>query len=106
MNCKPGDLAIVVSAEITPEMIGRIVKVVRPVFSGETVPCLGTLPIFDEVVWLCSAEGGTIPARFSDGVLRHLHERAICDRFLRPIRDTEGQDETLTWAGKPNEVKA
>ena len=30
MNCKPGDLAIIVASEHSPENIGRIVEVVRP----------------------------------------------------------------------------
>ena len=35
MNCKPGDLAIVVRARHTPEMLGRIVTVVRSPVPGE-----------------------------------------------------------------------
>ena len=35
MNCKPGDLALVVRARATPEMLGRIVTVVRAPVPGE-----------------------------------------------------------------------
>lgn len=27
------------------------------------------------------------------------------DNSLRPIRDNDGEDETLTWAGKPADIK-
>ena len=30
----------------------------------------------------------------------------VPDSFLRPIRDNPGDDETLTWAGKPEHVAA
>lgn len=34
MNCKPGDLAIIVKSNKIPSVVGRIVKVVAPVTRG------------------------------------------------------------------------
>lgn len=31
--------------------------------------------------------------------------KEIEDYKLRPLRDNDGEDETLTWAGKPSEIK-
>jgi hypothetical protein len=86
MNVKPGDLAIVVSAPRTPEMIGRIVKVERAAIDGE---------FFSDVrycsdgaaAWVCSvdARSGPLPSRTKNGVLLWLRTRAIADRLLRPI---------------------
>lgn len=35
MNCKPGDLAIIVRVGKLPENIGKIVEIIRPAVSGE-----------------------------------------------------------------------
>ena len=86
MNCKPGDLAIVVKSIAGNE--GKIVRVLRlhpnPPFN-----------FFDGPRW------------FIDRVLLDNAGDPIdhlADVVLRPIRGTELQDETLTWAGKPKEV--
>ena len=75
MNCKPGDLAIVVS-EQSPQHTGKVVTVVRA---------------FDRNSWICTPW------------LRTTRGQPIawCDCALRPIRDNDKEDETLTWAGKP-----
>ena len=82
MNCRPGDLAIVVKSNAGNE--GVLLDVIRQAEIGS---------------WLCIAltEGvGTI-RRFMPG------DQVICtDSCLRPLRDNDGQDETLTWAGLPN----
>ena len=85
MNCKPGDLADIVGCRNAPELNGTIVQVVRAVNYG---------------VWLCA--GHEIEANAARwGIAPH-----IFDRYLRPIRDQDGEDQTLTWAGKPSEVTA
>ena len=78
MNCKPGDLAVVARAtngDVVP-YLGRVVTCLRVVHGD----CWATDP---------ELEAG----------------RAIYDGALRPIRDQDGEDEMLTLAGKPNEVK-
>ena len=87
MNCKPGDLAIVVKAHKHAEhTVGAIVSVTTR---------FGML--------------GEWPAWNYKGVLRDKLGRRITaleDVCLRPIRDNPGEDETLTWAGKPEKVSA
>lgn len=83
MNCKPGDMALIVAAsrQCDKAHIGKVV-VVCELVDGE---CWGTdpeLPSLDDesedmvVVWY--------------------------DWELRPLRDSDGTDETLIWAGLPN----
>lgn len=91
MNCKPGDLAVVasgVNAERSRN-IGRICSVIR--FIGYVEGWVGTdrWEIDIEVI----------------GTKGTLH-RHIRDAYLKPIRDNDGEDETLQWSGKPQEVTA
>lgn len=85
MNCKPGDLAYIVGCRNAPELNGLVVHVVRRV---------------SDEAWLCAGHAIERNAA-SWGVPCH-----IFDRNLRPIRDNDGPDETLTWAGKPEQVPA
>ena len=89
MNCKEGDLAVVVDAAYDQlEFIGcfcRVLKSEIGIYSG--VP-----------VW-----------SFTDatGPLKRREWSKIRDMYLRPIRDQPGTDETLDWCPVPNEkVKA
>lgn len=85
MNCKPGDLAYIVGSRNVPEMNGVVVHVVRAISRG---------------VWLCA--GYEIERNAASwGLPPHIY-----DSYLRPIRDNDGEDETLTWAGKPEQVAA
>ena len=84
MNCKPGDLAIVVKADGYSQFLGRILVVVEPCQweknHWRTEPVL-TDPVDDvSLVW---------------------H-----DSELRPIRDQPGEDEMIRIAGKPGKVDA
>ncbi|MBI2725418.1 MAG: hypothetical protein HYX42_04130 [Polaromonas sp.] len=97
MNCKPGDLAIVVG--LGPNNNGRIVEVVRHAVSGETVAGFIFLAKGPPPFWLIKTTG-TLLQWDGDSVT----ERVINDRFLRPIRDQPGQDETLTWAPVPGKL--
>lgn len=85
MNCKPGDLAVIVRSAAGNE--GRIVQCLDFVGVGDGY--------YDDS-WLIDREiAGTFePLRF------------ISDSKLRPLRDNDGEDETLTWAGKPAGVTA
>jgi hypothetical protein len=101
MNCKPGDLAVVVGASVTPEMIGCIVKVVRLAVKGEYLKearFTGESP-----AWVCESDSG-IPIRTSQRRFFRTTQRAINDSNLRPIRDNDKEDETLSWAGKPQSI--
>lgn len=85
MNCKPGDLAVVIGCRSHPELNGIVLTVVRAV---------------SPYAWLCA--GHEIErVSWSYGVPPH-----IFDDKLRPIRDNDGEDESLAWAGKPQGVTA
>jgi hypothetical protein len=88
MNCKPGDLAVVIRIQghdpADRLFIGRVLTVIAP------------SPIWADS-WLTEPQlWGVL-----DGVPIHW-----ADTSLRPIRDNDGTDETLTWAGKPEGVTA
>lgn len=90
MNCKPGDLAAKVRLYRDDDVIpvGAVVRCIayeerphwktRELFAGWRVEYAGAERDVDGHFWVC------------------------CDGCLRPLRDNDGQDETLTWAGLPN----
>lgn len=85
MNCKPGDLAVVVRSEAGNE--GKIVRVIRFIGFGER---------FADDCWHVEpALRGT-----------HRMHNDVSDSRLRPIRDNDGEDEMLRIVGKPQEVTA
>ncbi len=89
LTCKPGDMAIVVRGE--PEInLGRVVRVLE----------LSQNPIdifFGYALWTYEGE-----LSMGDGT----RAEAVADNCLRPLRDTDGQDETLTWRDVPTGVPA
>jgi hypothetical protein len=89
MNCKQGDLAVYVG--LVPEVLGTIVQVVG-------------LKLICDVGHM----GGAGPAWFVDPPIKHSGQLwvSVLDSALRPIRDNDGADETLAWAGKPEKVAA
>lgn len=105
MNCKPGDLALVVRKD-SPNY-GKLVTVRRQ-YKGELSPDGRPYEIPIGPAWIadsCSVSGlvllngdGEQVGVFPWGVFN--------DSSLPPIRDQDGEDQTLTWAGKPSEVTA
>lgn len=101
MNCKPGDLAIIIKADgdgipgqISRKLVGHIVRVVKLVKPSDEFHC------YADLVW-----------RFEEPILividgRKYSADGMADDALRPIRDNDGEDETLTWAGKPHKETA
>lgn len=106
MNCKPGDLAIVVRARHTPEMLGRIVTVIREAQDGErfrtdrghicwTGNCSGA--------WVVKSDR-PMPWRSEKGTLHFATERIFNDEGLRPINldglvEDESQGNSLKVPG-------
>lgn len=86
MNCRPGDLAIVVQVRI-PEGLHNLGKVVR---------CLSTTkgPISGLPCWR------TDPPLTTTGT----RQAVVRDAHLRPIRDPgdDARDETLEWLPVPS----
>lgn len=89
MNCKPGDLAVIVRSWAGNE--GKIVRCVR--FIGRIEYLNGTIADSWEID----------PPQI--GQLGNPSNK-IADFQLHPIRPNEGDDETLMWAGKPEGVTA
>lgn len=90
LNCKEGDLAIIVGND---SGYGRLCAVVSGVFTREDIGDF-------RVHWECDTLGQKIPLEdgtYSDGV----ETLDIPDENLRPIRDQDGEDEILRIAGKP-----
>lgn len=96
-RCKVGDIAIVVNDMEMPINNGAMVKILRTANPDDYE--------IEEICWECEAlsviqhDCGYIAYPGDDGV-------GYRDRELRPIRDSDREDETLTWAGKPEEVTA
>jgi hypothetical protein len=90
MNCKPGDLAIAISSCPTKKHnVGALLRVIS----------------------LSKRPGKWNVELLQDCVIDGFVYRAgsICyasDSRLRPIRDNDGEDETLQWAGKPESINA
>lgn len=88
MNCKAGDLAIVVRSVCGNE--GRIVRCIRLLSVAE-----------------CKQEQHiSIFVWETDTPMLDSYGDRMCrctDAILRPIRDNPGQDETLNWASVPDE---
>lgn len=103
MNCKPGDLAFVVGPvwarqRSTGEkksldcLVGKVVRCVERE-DGDLGPGWVIDPPIPYSVWF----GATC----SVGKVVSLY-----DHQLRPIRDQDGEDETLLWAGLPHKETA
>ena len=82
MNCRLGDLAVIVHSDNCPENIGRFVTVIAPA-DDWAIDC----------DWLI--ECATPLKRYHNGVFSYGHKTSIADNRLRPVRDPNGVDETL-----------
>lgn len=91
MNCKPGDLTIVVHS---CKQQGRITRCIR-LATEEDAARQGMYFPNGRPVWVVEHE------------FQYTTRRAtlILDSFLRPIRDSDGEDQMLTRAGKPSDIK-
>lgn len=98
MNCKPGDLAIVVKA-YRPETVGKIVEVLD--FLGRTQFRDGT---FLDDCW--AVYGNFQGSSYDQWCIKNLCEACLPDAWLRPIRDPgdDARDEMLRPL--PQEVTA
>lgn len=108
MNCKPGDLAVIVRS--TLGNLGKIVRVIGPSFCnglkfGETTvdPATGITWRRDthEFDWDVESVGSPLVIGFPDGKRGTALRRPAQDSALRPLRDNEDEDEMLRIAGKP-----
>jgi hypothetical protein len=72
MNCKPGDLAIIIRSRLAPENIGRIVEVICP--SGAP----------GKPSWIVKSSRPLV-VRWEDGWVARSYERRYLDICLRPV---------------------
>ena len=91
MNCKAGDLVRYVgrNPHNRPNIYGWVGIAINYTKDDEGSPC-----------WIVSPEvpGGKVKVK--NGVSQGHLVNAL---YLRPIRDTPGEDETLQWAPVPSE---
>jgi hypothetical protein len=87
MNCKPGDLAILIHANL-PENLGAIVEVIRP------------CEIFGPGYWVCSS---TTPRRgvIGNRVISAKAENSAHDSWLRPVSGLPIDDEVTEDLKEP-----
>lgn len=92
MNCKPGDLAVVVRLfpDDEPSILGRVLRVTHLRERGD---CLG----YGGSAW--EYEGPRLVHKLMGPYLR------IADECLRPLRDPgpDARDETISWKPVPKE---
>lgn len=108
MNCKPGDLAVIVRS--TLGNFGKIVRVIGPSLSNSVAfgtsvvdPATGArwLRCMSEFQWDVDAFGSPLISDVvGERVATHTR-RPFPDFALRPLRDNEDEDEMLRIAGKP-----
>lgn len=94
MNCKQGDLAVIVHSNAGNE--GKFVTCVR-LASDEEVARAGYSVRSGEPCWILDAELK---------LTNNSKEKIGIDKWMRPIRDNDGEDETLQWAPVPTKGTA
>lgn len=103
MNCKPGDIARIVH----PKAYGKLVSVLYAEPHGSFILPDG-MPARKSSIgpgWVCKMLGAPIEAPTDVGTRLAMYG-GIRDVWLRPIRPSEGQDETLTWKEVPHKERA
>lgn len=94
MNCKPGDLAVVIRAPIAEDNIGAIVKVIEP-FRGDYTPSVG-------FAWVVELTGrpllgvNNINGKMTHTAAGDTESVVAFDHDLRPLRPGEPPDDTAT----------
>lgn len=90
MNCKPGDLAVIVKSSCGNEgVIVTCLRLAKELFS--VIDPSGSIE-FNAATWEVDRDIRDWTGRVG---------RYVPDSILRPIRDNDGQDETLSWKSVP-----
>lgn len=102
LNCKPGDLAVIMRSPASPENIGKIVRVLRPAVEGEKIEGWRVALRPDFPAWIVESAGSDLVwhgFRLANGkrTVSVVKQRAYADYCLKPIRDPgdDAVDETL-----------
>lgn len=88
MNCKPGDLAVVVRGRPNSPNIGKLVRVVE-LWAGQEVDGIQYGGV--EQLWIIESLGGKLAvfAKRTNDIDAWVKKRVSPDRCLRPIRGDE-----------------
>ncbi|GEM_PF-2006732 len=99
MNCKKGDLARVIYLSFWPYAEGVLVEIEGP---GQHFQAT------NRPAWKCKLltsmrchQIGSSGRSYGPDVAPPGSIAVLLDEWMRPIRGSEGDDETLQWAGKP-----
>lgn len=99
MNCRHGDLAVVVR-DSEPRNIGIVCEVIERSEIYQTY-------MLADVYWFVRSLGREFIAKYAEPWSGSFHqltssvEADVPDVFLRPIRDQPGADEALAWESVP-----
>jgi hypothetical protein len=91
VNCKPGDLAVMVRSMAGNE--GKIVRCIRVIGAMRLVSKTGV--VVSDLTWEIEPQ----ILNWKGDLISFAH-----DGCLRPIRPNDGEDEMLTIAGHPTET--
>jgi len=107
LNCKPGDLAVIIADhKLHPDSGGRLCDVLFESPAGyfdlpDGVPTESTT----WPSWVIKLHN-PILILWPDGISGPANYASCPDAKLRPIRDQPGADETLSWVDVPSGVVA
>jgi hypothetical protein len=98
-NVKPGDLAYITH----PKLLGALVSVLHLAPNGDYRLPDGYLARQETAgtFWVCESLGAPFNAPLIYGGNRATRFAAIEDCWLRPLRDGDGADESLSWVETP-----
>lgn len=104
MNCKPGDIAIIVRSKFVPDLLGRIVEVLNAAPSAGSFR-LPNGQLHQQLIdrrfrWVCKFQN-PIFAPSDTGPIETVYA-PVPDECLRPIRDNDGEDEMIRIAELPH----
>lgn len=94
MNCKKGDLAVFIGKE--PWAQGMIFRIVRRMRWYDRLRYLRFVRNMPQPAWVIDP-----PAKWPAGWLSFF----CSDEALRPLRDSDGEDEVLRLVGRPHEQR-
>lgn len=98
LNCKPGDLAVIVTSPNAPENVGKIVQVIRPAVDGEMIEGWRVKLREGFFAWIVKSAGSKLawynyPGPDGTSRKKEGYIRSYADYCLRPIRDPEHDEE-------------
>ena len=94
MNCKQGDLAVVVRSRHSNA--GRVMTCLCIATTEELVATFGSTMTIHDPIWRVD-----VPLLWINAFRERIEVLYAADEALRPLRDSEGEDEMLRIAGLP-----